>query len=296
MQRVTLSAHGPTVSRIAFGTWRVLDDPVAGSVNGLSRLLRTAVDVGMTTIDTAEIYGTYRTEERLGEALRHDAGLKSRVEIVTKAGIYVPHAGEPGRWVAHYNATAGQLMASAERSLKWLGVEILDLFLVHRPDWLTPHGETADGLNNLLQSGKVKAVGVSNYSPPQFRALNQLMNGKLATNQVEFSLHHLEPMFDGTFDECQAAAVRPMAWSPSGGGRLFGDDAVANRVRAALPAGMELDRAALAWVVANPAAPVAVIGTTKAERVRAAAAADGVTLSREQWYLLTEAARGARIP
>ena len=100
-------------------------------------LLKTALDCGLTTIDTAEIYGLYAVEAALGEALQRDPGVRKKLEIVTKCGIYVPHAGAPQRRTAHYNASARQIVASAEKSLQLLGVEALDLLLVHRPDWLT---------------------------------------------------------------------------------------------------------------------------------------------------------------
>jgi predicted oxidoreductase len=292
----------PPLSPLALGTWRLLADPHTATPAGALALIRAAFEAGIDTIDTAEIYGGYEVEARLGEALQLDPGLRAKVRIVTKAGIYVPHPSVPARQTAHYDAGATRLVASAEASLYKLGVERLDLFLVHRPDWFTHPAETADGLKQLLASGKVAAVGVSNYTPAQWDALAQHLGHAPATNQVQFNPFHLDPMFDGTFDRCMAAGVRPMAWSPTGGGRLFtGTQDEAVRVREKLEAlapkyGVGADALCHAWVMAHPSRPVSVLGTNKPERVASAAKAMGVVFEREDWFAVAEAARGARIP
>ena len=298
MQRIHLAKESPEFSRVAFGTWRLLNGPAPVTPEQCLALLRACLDSGITTVDTAEIYGGYRVEELLGAALALDPGVKSRMEFITKAGIYVPCDFHPDRKVAFYNATADRLVKSAEKSLRWLGLDTLDLFLVHRPDWLTPAEETAAGLQRLLDSGKVRSVGVSNYTPGQYRALSRHMAKPLVTNQVECSLFHMDQAFDGTFDLCQEMGVRPMAWSPTGAGRLFGDTPEARRIKAVAadlaPAG--LDQVGVAWILAQPARPMVVIGTTQEDRIRSYAAADDLVLGREDWYRLTEAARGAGIP
>ena len=121
---------------MVFGTWRLLDEP-ALSAQEINRRLNACLDAGLTTIDTAEIYGLYEVEEALGKALALSPGLRDKLEIVTKAGIYVPNKYHPGREVAHYNATGPRLVKSLEKSLRFLGTDRVDLFLVHRPDWLT---------------------------------------------------------------------------------------------------------------------------------------------------------------
>jgi predicted oxidoreductase len=292
----------PRLSPLALGTWRLLNDPVTATPAGALALIRTALDAGIDTIDTAEIYGGYGVEAVLGEALRLDPGVKAKVRIVTKAGIYVPHASAPDRKVAHYNASAQQLVASAETSLRKLGVERLELFLVHRPDWFTAHAETAEGLKQLISSGKVATVGVSNYTTAQWDALSAFLGQAPATNQLQFSPFHLDPMFDGTIDRCQQAGVRPMAWSPTGGGRLFsGTDETSLRVRKCLESlagkyGVGVDALCHAWVMGHPSHPISVLGTNKAERVASAAKAMSVKLEREDWFAIAEAARGSRIP
>ena len=303
MQRLRLSPSAPEFSRLCFGTWRLRDDADAATPQGLLTLMKAALDLGITTIDTAEIYGLYRVEELIGQALVLDAGVKSRVELVSKAGIYVPCEFHPDRQTAFYNTSAERLVKSVEKSLRFLGVETLDLFLVHRPDWLTRHGDTAAGLNRLLKDGKIRAAGVSNFTPSQFSALSAFVEQPLVTNQVQFSPFCLDPVFDGTFDQCQERGLRPMAWSPTGGGRLFqADDESGVRVRAVMErlspkyGGAGADALCYAWILAHGSAPLVVTGTNKPERLRSLAAGENIVLEREDWYAITEAGRGRRIP
>jgi len=303
MTRRRLTVNGPDVSRLVLGTWRLLDEAATRTADGVLALVKAALDVGITTIDTAEIYGRYEVEQALGEALKRDSGVRAKVQIVTKCGIYVPYPGAPDRRISHYNATASQIVASAEKSIRLLGVDTLDLLLVHRPDWLTAHEETADGLNRLLSAGTIRAAGVSNYSAWQFEALSSCLDRPLATNQLEFSPFCVTPIHDGTFDQAQRLKFSPMAWSPLGGGRLFDPaDAAGARLRATMESmagkygGAPAEALAHAWVLAHPSRPVSILGTNKPARVATSARADAIELEREDWYALWEAAQGRRIP
>ncbi len=301
------NSSSQTFSRVTFGTWRLLNDPAVSTPQDVLALLKTCLDVGITTIDTAEIYGLYRVEEMLGQALALDSGVRRRMEIITKFGIYVPCEFHPERHTAFYNADGQRAVKSVEKSLRLLGAEALDVVLVHRPDWLGDPADTAAGLQQLVDSGKVKAVGVSNYSPSQFSALQQHLGVPLVTNQLEFSPFQLASIFDGTFDQCLQHGLRPMAWSPTGGGRLFGSGEEASRVKAAfasfrenVSAFAELgdDTLCHAWILRHSTQPFTILGTTKKERIlsaaKAAAAAEHFT--KEMWYAVTEAGRGSRIP
>jgi predicted oxidoreductase len=301
MNRITLATHGPEFSRMVYGTWRLLDTkPTAQEIN---RRLHACLDLGITTIDTAEIYGLYEVEQRLGAALALSPGLRDKLEIVTKAGIYVPCSYHPERRTAHYNATSPRLLKSLEKSLRLLGTDHVDLFLVHRPDWLTRAEDTAAGLNELLRAGKIRAAGASNYSASQFDLLNAQMEQPLMTNQIEFHLLRPEPIDDGTLHQCEKLGVLPMAWSPLAGGRIFNpDNPAATRLAAAAKSmsshynAATLEQLAYAWILAHPSHPLPVIGTNKLERLQSAAQADGIMLEREDWYALWEAAQGRKIP
>ena len=301
MQRITMTKDGPTFSRLAYGTWRLL--ATRPTVQEINRRLHACLELGLTTIDTAEIYGKYEVERALGEALALSPGLRDRLDLVTKAGIYVPCPCHPERRTAHYNATGERLVNSLEKSLRLLGTERLDLFLVHRPDWLTAAADTASGLNRLLAEGKIRAAGVSNYTVAQFELLSAHVSRPLATNQIEFHLLHREPLTDGTLAQCEQRAIVPMAWSPLAGGRLFDPASpAAQRLAAAAErmaertGGATLEQLAYAWLLAHPSRPLPVIGTNQLERLRRAAQAAEVVLEREDWYALAEAAQGQKAP
>ncbi len=304
--RGPIGPGGPDLSPIVYGTWRIFDDPATATPGHLRDRLHACLAAGITTIDTAEIYGGYAVEELLGQALAGAPALRDRLEIVSKSGIYVPHERHPDRRVAHYNASAARIIKSAEKSLRLLGTDHIDVFLVHRPDWLAAADDTAEALTRLLRDGKIRSAGVSNYNVHQFDLLNARMMGAghaLCTNQIEFSLFEMGPIDDGTLDQAQKIHARPMAWSPLGGGRLFrDDDATGTRLRAMMAqlgprhGNATPEQLAYAWLLAHPSRPMVVIGTNKIERIAAAARATDIQLHREDWYLLWQAARGRRVP
>jgi predicted oxidoreductase len=303
VDRVALGAAGPSLSRLAYGTWRLLDESPPPSPAELLRRLELCLELGISTVDTAEIYGEYGVEELLGAALALAPALRQRMEIVTKLGIYVPHPRHPDRQVAFYDATAARIARSVDKSLRLLGVERIDLLLIHRPDWLTAADDTAAGLEAVVRQGKVRHVGVSNYTPSQLDLLQSRLPLPLATNQLEMSLFEMGALYDGTLDQCQRLRMRPMAWSPLGGGRLFAaEDPAAARVRTAAAGlgprygGATVGELALAWVLAHPSGPVAVFATRHLDRLRSLARAAELRLERHDWYLLWQAAQGREIP
>lgn len=305
MTRHRISPTGPEFSRLIYGTWRILDDEDAANKTpqALLNRFKACVDMGITTLDTAEIYGLYLVEEAIGGALKLDKAFRDKIEIVTKCGIYVPCSFHPERKTAHYNVTSQRIIKSAEKSLRLMGIDHIDLLLVHRPDWLTSADETAEGLNKLLKDGKVRSVGVSNYNVHQFELLNSRMDQPLVTNQVEFSLLHMDPIYDGVFDQCQRQRILPMAWSPLAKGALMAkDDPAAIRLHekatelSAKYGGATLDQLAYAWIMAHPSCPLPIIGTNKLERIQACAKAADIKLEREDWYALWVAAKGHGVP
>jgi predicted oxidoreductase len=302
--RHRIAPNGPELSRLVYGTWRILDDEDKTNCTprALLNRFKACADLGITTLDTAEIYGTYHVEEAIGGALKLDPAFRNKIEIVTKCGIYIPCEFHPERKVAHYNLTAARIIKSTEKSLRLMGIDHIDLMLVHRPDWLTSADETAAGLNKLLKDGKIRSAGVSNYNVHQFELLNSRMDQPLVTNQVEFSLLHMDPIYDGTADQCQRHRILPMAWSPLAKGALMQNDPETEPLRAKAAELSEkydnatLDQLAYAWIMAHPSMPLPILGSNKLERIQAAANATKIQLEREDWYGLWVAAKGHGIP
>ena len=291
------------VSPLVYGTWRLLADPELATPQAIVRRLEVCVELGITTIDTAEIYGGYDVEERLGQALALAPHLKQKLQFITKFGIYVPHPRHPERNVAFYDASAERVVKSTEKSLRLMGVEALDVLLVHRPDWLTAAQDTAQGLEQVMAAGKVRFAGVSNYTASQFGLLQSCLSQPLVTNQVEVNLLAMHALYDGTLDQCQQLHIHPMAWSPLAGGRLLSsDDPAAVRVRDTCQKmrekyqGASVSTLLHAWVMTHPSRCVPVLGTNKEERLREVVAAAGLTMDRRDWYALWASAKGHKVP
>ena len=302
LPRFKLSPDAPEVSALAYGAWRLAEDPAGSSVARIRQKIDTCLENGITTFDHADIYGEYTCEGLFGRALAETGAPRDSMEIVTKCGINVPGVNRPGVRVNHYDATAEAITRCVDRSLRELRTDRIDILLIHRPDWLTSAEETARGLVAVVESGKVRSVGVSNYSTHQFALLARFLGRAPVTNQVEVSLLRMDAIYDGTLDQCQAADVHPMAWSPLGGGRMFSgrqEDAVRTRKaleRISRDYGVSAEALAVAWVAALPSRPQVVLGTNQPERIRAALRGMQINIERQHWYELWEAAQGRSIP
>jgi predicted oxidoreductase len=302
MKRISLSTSGPTVSRLAYGVWRLADDPAGKTPARIQAKIETCLECGITTFDHADIYGGYVCEGLFGQVLKRVPSLREKMEIVTKCGINAPGPNRGDARVKHYDVSAPAIERCVERSLTELNIDYIDVLLMHRPDWLTRADETATALNRLIAAGKIRHAGVSNYNVHQFDLLNARLDQPLVTNQLELSLLQMKAIYDGTLDQCEKFHISPMAWSPLGGGRFFDPaDAAAQRVRAEMKA-LEgkyqagVDQLARAWVLALPSRPVVILGTNDLARIRSAAQADTITLDRQDWYALWTAAAGVPVP
>jgi predicted oxidoreductase len=293
-------AELPLLSPVVAGLWRL--DSWALEPAERARWIRRAVELGLSTLDLAEIYGGYSCHARVGEALRADPGLRDAVRLVTKFGIEVPKDTRPGVRVHHYDTSAARLAASVEAALSELGTDHLDLLLVHRWDPLLDAAELAEACAREQAAGRVLRFGVSNFAPSTMRLMDGALPGGLATNQVELHPLHLEPFEDGTTDLAQELDLPLMAWSPLAGGRLFQDGGErAIRVRTALAEvaqrhGAEIDQVAFAFLLRHPARIHPITGTGNLERLARQAAAVDITLDREDWFTIWTASKGAPLP
>jgi predicted oxidoreductase len=288
-----LSALG--MSRVVAGLWRVpewrmSDRELLGFVEG-------CIDSGVTSFDHADIYGRGTVEAAFGDALALKPSLRGSIQIVSKAGIRRTTASVGDGEIKYYDSDSGYLREAVEQSLKRLKTDYLDLFLIHRPDSLASSDDIAFAAQTLVEQGKIRAFGVSNFSTRQFELLHA--RTALATNQIEFSPFELGPLDNDMFAVLSQAKVAPMIWSPLGGGRLLAEtDEAARRVRDVM-AGLQRKYGAAswlsivyAWIFRLPCAPYVVSGSRRLESVRAAVDGLSIELSRPDWYAILEAARG----
>lgn len=302
VQPVSLCEDGPELSEIAYGTWRILNQPTPNPKQ-LAERLENCHALGITTLDTAEIYGSYQVESLLGRALAEIPEIRDRSQIVTKCGIDVPSAEKPNAQLPQYNASADNLVRCAEKSLSALGIDAIDVFLVHRPDWFTPAEETAKGLTQLIEAGKIKYAGVSNYTSDQFDLLQSNLDSPLVTNQVEINLLAMQAMYDGTLNQCEQYNIRPMAWSVLAGGELFNpENEASTRIhQVATELSEKYDNASIealvtAWVMALPSQPIAIVGSNQLKHIHTQAKAASIKLDRNDWYSFWTAATGNSVP
>ena len=299
IEKVELLPNAIKLSKIALGLWR-LQDITASKVLSL---IHYAIDLGITSIDQADIYGDYDSQQFFGRALKADKSLRQKLQIVSKAGIILPNSTFSKTGIGHYNTSAQHIVKSVDNTLADLGTDYIDLLLIHRPDPLMHPNELDEVFHKLKQQGKVNYFGVSNFTPSQFDMLKSNMDTPLVTNQVEFSVLQTNPLYDGTFDNCIQHNIKPMIWSPLGGGALFDNSNNAtDDIRSVLLdvgnelGGKTIDMIALAWIMMHPSNPVTVIGTLKPERIALSAEASLLKLSKEQWFRILIAAQGHSMP
>lgn len=300
MKRQKLHPEGPEFSAISAGMMWL--DKWGLSPHERLQWIKSALDLGITTFDHADIYGLYTNEALFGEALELEPSIRKNMEIVTKCDICLVCENRPDYKINHYNTTPEHIISSAEQSLVNLKTDYIDLLLLHRPDPLMDADAAAGALNSLVSDGKVLHLGVSNFTPSQVDLLQSRLDVPIVTNQVQCSVHHTAPLFDGTFDHAQQHRYSPMFWSPLSGGQLFnGDDEQTERIKSAIEPmketyGADTDQIALAWLLTLPCNGVPVIGTGKTDRLKNAAEAAEIKLSRQDWFTLLVASQGHPVP
>lgn len=315
METVSLGTSQLQVSRLAYGCWRL-----AGTANPAEvtpekedtgrRAVAAAMEIGYTFFDHADIYCRGHAETIFGQVMKINPGIRDEIVIATKCGIR--HAGEP--WSdspQRYDFSAEHIIQSCEGSLKRLCVDTIDLYQLHRPDYLFDPEEVASAFDQLMRTGKVREFGVSNFRPSQLAVLQKACPMPLISHQVEISLARLDSFENEILDQCLAEKMTPIAWSPLGGGVLGSPDVasgntgprhtVSAHLQEALSAIAEargVSRAiiALAWLLKHPAKIVPIIGSIDPKRIYELTRAPEIELTRDEWYRLLLAARGEKLP
>ena len=286
-----------SLSRMAYGMWRLGDDKDTSPARVQAKV-DACLAQGITTMDQADIYGGYMAEEILGNALKGTC-LRSEIEIVTKCDIVAPAGRHAQARVKYYDTSRQHITQSVEDSLRLMGIEQIDLLLIHRPDPMMDHHETGTTLDDLVASGKVSNIGVSNFRPWDMDLLQSAMKTRLVTNQIEISVIANDAFTNGDLAYLQRHDIKPMAWSPLAGGALFTDanaSLIAIMRRLGDKQGGDTSAVALAWLMAHPANIIPVVGTNNLDRLRALSTAFDVELGREDWFEIYTAALGHEVP
>lgn len=296
MERVRLSS-ALELSRIIYGMWRLGDDPDT-SPGHIRKKIDLCLEQGITSFDQADIYGGYEAEALLGACLKETPALRQNIEIITKCDIVAPVGRYEKARVKYYDTSRNHILSSVDHSLRLMTIEQIDLLLIHRPDPLMNHHETGAALDEVISTGKVAAVGVSNFRPHDFSLLQSAMTSPLVTNQIELSVIAHQAFVNGDIAFLQERDLKPMAWSPLAGGALFSKEnnhlySVLTDIAKRLDT--ETAAIAIAWLLAHPASILPVVGTNKLERISALSEASTVTIDRETWFEIYTAALGHEV-
>lgn len=283
------------VGPLGYGTWRF----VGHDIETATALIETALEAGMNLIDTADVYGLDwggtafgQAEALLGTVLAASPGLRDRMVLATKGGITPP---------VPYDSSAAYLTQALDDSLRRLQTDRIDLYQIHRPDMYSHSADVAATLDGFVDDGKVRAIGVSNHTPAQVEALMAHLRHPLVSIQPQYSVTNLAPQRDGTLDQAMRLGLVPLAWSPLGGGGIVTGEGIRTELSVALDrlADREaVDRAAiaLAFVLAHPSRPVAIVGSQNIDRLASSTAALRVGLDRQDTYDLFQASEGQQLP
>ncbi|MEA4969373.1 MAG: aldo/keto reductase [Candidatus Pelethousia sp.] len=277
-------APGMHFSRIVQGFWRLHNWNM--SSGELEKFVCGCLDRGVNTFDTAEIYGSGQSEEQLGKVLPKRR--RDEYTLVTKTGISVRND-DRGSFT-YYDTTYDNIINACKGSLRRLKCDYVDLYLIHREDPLIDHHEVAAALKELMKQGLIKEAGVSNFDPFKFAALNELMDGQLRTNQIEWNPCCFEHFNSGMMDVLTQKHIHPMIWSPLCGGRLLTSEeapyAQARKTikRIAAKKNVKPETLVFAWILYHPVQAIALSGSSRLERLDAALAALDVELDRSEWY------------
>ena len=266
------------------------------NTNQMIELLNCCLESNITTFDHADIYGSYTTEAGFGKAFSESQIKREKIQLISKCGI--EHTEGRNNKIKHYNYSKNYLIWSVENSLKNLQTDYLDLLLLHRPSPLMQADEIAEAIGKLKKEGKIKAFGVSNFSPMQTELINQ--KTKVEYNQIQFSATHLEPMLDGSLNYMQLHNIKPMSWNPLGS--IFKENNEKTIRLHTLLDQLEIkynvtkDVLLLSWIMKHPSGVLPVIGTTNSERIKNSTKAISTTLELEDWFAIWTESIGHKVP
>lgn len=286
MQKIYMGDAGPKVSPAIYGFYRWDDVKDAPSV--LKKTVELCLELGINTFEHGDSYGSYKCEELFGNLLHEGAFKRNEVILFTKCGLKVPNAQYPDIRIKHYDTSAAHILKSVDSSLKRLRTDYIDIFLLDKLDPISNLEETALTLEKLKDSGKIKNIGVANFSVFQHQLLTSYLTKPIVTNHIELNLLSTQALDNGQIDYIKQRYMRPLAYAPLAEGRIaVGTDPQAVRVRAKLEElsvkyDTHIESLAVAWLVKLGALPL--IGTTNEQRIRNAANAISIDLDHQDWY------------
>src|SRR6266487_192047 len=294
MEKIYLSDSGPKVSPAVYGFYRWGNGDL--SQNKMETIVNLCLELGINTFDHADIYGDYECEELFGRVIKNKSVKRDELVLFIKCGINLPHPSRPDIRVKHYDTSRKHILKSLENSLRNLRTDYIDIFLLNQLDPLSNLEETALTLHKLRESGKVKNIGVVNFSVFQHQLLSSYLRIPIVTNHIELNLLNTTAFDNGQIDYLKQKYMRPLAMAPLAEGRIANNIEkrpllIRRKLEELSPKySANIESIAVAWIVKLGALPL--IGTTDEQRIRNIVGAFDIDLDRQDWYELYEASRG----
>lgn len=299
MDKIYLSDSGPKVSPAIYGFWRWEDTGATGAAT-MERIINLCLELSINTFDHADVYGGYQCEELFGNVMSKKSFRREDIVLFTKCGVNIPHKNRPGVRLLHYDTSAAHILKSIDNSLKNLGTDYIDIFLLDHLDPLSNLEETAQVLERLKSSGKIKNIGVANVSVFQHQLLASFLRVPIVTHHIELNLLNTTALDNGQLDYIKQKYMRPLAAAPLAGGRIEnGTDKLAVRVHYKLEEigkkyNANIESVAVAWLIKLGALPL--IGTISEKRIRNIVDAFNINLEQQDWYELYNATKEIKQP
>jgi predicted oxidoreductase len=295
MEKIYLSDAGPKVSPAVYGFWRWSAE-VDNTAATMEKIVNLCLELGINTFDHADVYGSWKSEEVFGKVLAQKSFKREDIVLFTKCGLNIPNPGNPDIRIVHYNTSKEHILQSVDNSLRKLKTDYIDIFLLDHLDPLANLEETALALEQLKTSGKIKNIGVANFTVFQHQLLASYLRTPIVTNHIELNLLNTAALDNGQLDYIKQRYMRPLVSAPLAGGRIeTGTDKLAIRINQKLQdIGKKYDAnvesTAVAWLLKLGALPI--IGTTNEQRIRNIVNAFSIDLDRQDWYELYAASKG----
>lgn len=294
MDKIYLSDSGPKVSPAVYGFYRWRDGEA--NYSSIEGIVNLCLELGINTFDHADTYGGYQVEKIFGEVIRQRSVRREDIVLFTKCGLNIPHPSRPDIRVKYYDTSREHILNSLDNSLRNLRTDYVDVFLLNQLDPLSNLEETAITLEKLKDSGKVKNIGVVNFSVFQHQLLSSYLRIPIVTNHIELNLLNTSAFDNGQVDYIKQKYMRPLATSPLAEGEIAtSNEKVPLLVRRKLEElapkyHANFESLAVAWLIKLGALPL--IGTTNHDRIRNIVNAFTIQLDRQDWYELYTASRG----
>jgi predicted oxidoreductase len=294
MEKIYLSDSGPKVSPAIYGFWR-WNEANQLTLENMEKIVNLCLELGINTFDHADIYGNYQCEEMFGSVIKQKSFRREDIVLFTKCGVLVPHPNRPAVRVPYYDTSARHIQESVDNSLRNLKTDYIDIFLLDQLDPLSNLEETALALERLRSSGKVKNIGVANFTVFQHQLLTSYLKIPIVTNHIELNLLNTTALDNGQIDYIKQRYMRPLAAAPLAGGRIEnGTDELAVKVRNKLAElgkkyEANIESMAVAWIMRLGALPL--IGTFNEKRIHNIVKAVNLQLDQQDWYELYNTAR-----